>query len=266
MCWHERYSNAHLVTIKFPASLKRCKLFERLSWWVIKCPDLWHHFIKLSSKHSLVVWMWTSNHWTFLLTGDWSSTKPMYGPGSIPYSQPQRMPNSYGPRPEMGLRMPQSYEPEDNIFHWTSSSHLYFQVTVWFRLSVIKVLQQFHHLAFCWDLISCLNFLVHWRQKIVYLLHLSNQSEGQISRGPVSSQQESSMVRGPHPYHQGMFRGQFNEMMSQMGQPRMQFQQGPMDMSNIPNMQGPQNFNQMGSGGWWRLQIWYSLLGKLRFW
>jgi hypothetical protein len=36
--------------------------------------------------------------------------------------------------------------------------------------------------------------------------------------------------------------------MSQMGQPRMQFQQGPMDMSNIPNMQGPQNFNQMGSG------------------
>jgi hypothetical protein len=75
-----------------------------------------------------------------------------------------------------------------------------------------------------------------------------NQSEGQISRGPVSSQQESSMVRGPHPYHQGMFRGQFNEMMSQMGQPRMQFQQGPMDMSNIPNMQGPQNFNQMGSG------------------
>jgi hypothetical protein len=27
MCWHARHSNVHLVTIEFPVSLKRCKLY-----------------------------------------------------------------------------------------------------------------------------------------------------------------------------------------------------------------------------------------------
>ncbi|CAC5371972.1 RSF1 [Mytilus coruscus] len=69
-----------------------------------------------------------------------------------------------------------------------------------------------------------------------------NPSEGSMIRGPQPNPPEGSMIRGPHPYQQGMFRGQFNEMMSQMSNQRMQFQQGSVGMPQRPSMQGPPNF------------------------
>ena len=68
MCWHARHSNVHLVTIEFPVSLKRCKLycvviFQLKNASLYKKRDL-PSLVNIRQAVSEKMEMWKINRWT----------------------------------------------------------------------------------------------------------------------------------------------------------------------------------------------------------